>query len=112
MKMIKMVTVYVWHKTDETRRLREPNGVGVSAFQVYDNIKLPQPLEFDIPKSKLPKHYIYGQKKSYSQVHPKASKRTKQHIKDQIKEQKREAGRKGGQVKKVDFKKVEGGLNI
>ena len=51
MKMIKMITVYVWHKTDETRRLREPNGAGVSAFQVYDNIKLPQPLEFDIPKS-------------------------------------------------------------
>jgi len=45
-------------------------------------------------------------------VHPKASKRTKQHIKDQIHEQKREAGRKGGQVKKVDFKKVEGGLDI
>ena len=51
MKMIKMITVYVWHKTDETRRLHEPNRAGVSAFQVYDNIKLPQPLEFDIPKS-------------------------------------------------------------
>ena len=44
---VKEMSIYAWHQTDRTKMLHQANGAGVSAYMVYEKLKLPLPMKFD-----------------------------------------------------------------
>ena len=38
---VKDISIYCWYQTDRTKRLRQGNGAGVTAWSVYNKLNLP-----------------------------------------------------------------------